>query len=232
MKRRVLAVCVLAMAFGAFATQARANRDEVQFGSPIHVARDSSIHDAVCFFCDVDADGTVEGDIVVFFGDIHIGTSANHDVVNFFGSIKADNNAHIGNDMVSMFGNIRLGEEVSVGKDMVAMFGSACMVFLGTADDHRADHRCGGRRVSQASAPRVSALPDAAASLERNQSWRALLSSVQGRRSLGRADLRAAVSGCGLWFRCSQPCRLKECTPRSFSLRAPFASFYLEAAGR
>jgi hypothetical protein len=124
MKRRLLAVCLLALAFGAFATQARANRDEVQFGSTIHVARDTSIHDAVCFFCDVDADGTVEGDIVVFFGDIHIGNSANHDVVNFFGSIKADNNAHIGQDMVSMFGTVRLGEDVSVGKDLVAMFGS------------------------------------------------------------------------------------------------------------
>ena len=123
MNRRLLNVCLLAAALGGLATQAHATRDEVQFGSTIHVARDASIHDAVCFFCDVDADGTVEGDIVVFFGDIHIANSANHDVVNFFGSIKADDDAHIGNDMVSMFGTIRLGEDVSIGKDLVAMFG-------------------------------------------------------------------------------------------------------------
>ena len=122
MKRRFFFVCVLTAALGVLAVPAHATKDEVQFGSAIHVPRDGSIHDAVCFFCDVDADGTVEGDIVVFFGDVHIGTAANHDVVNFFGSIKADDNTHVGNSMVSMFGAIRLGEDVSIGKDLVAMF--------------------------------------------------------------------------------------------------------------
>ena len=124
MKRRLLNVCLFTAVFGAFAIPPAPAKDEVQFGSTIHVPRDASIHDAVCFFCDVDADGTVEGDIVVFFGNVHIATAANHDVVNFFGSVKADDNAHIGQDMVSMFGAIRLGENVTVGKDMVAMFGS------------------------------------------------------------------------------------------------------------
>jgi hypothetical protein len=123
MKRRLFYVCMLSFALAGLAIPARANRDAVQFGSTIHVARDASVHDAVCFFCSVEAEGTVEGDIVVFFGDVHIGTAANHDVVNFFGQISADDNAHIGNDMVSMFGSIRLGEDVSVGKDLVAMFG-------------------------------------------------------------------------------------------------------------
>jgi len=123
MKRPLLQLCLLTAVLGAFAVPAHANRDEVQFGSTIHVPRDASIHDAVCFFCDVDADGTVEGDIVVFFGDVHIASAANHDVVNFFGNIRADDNASIGQDMVSMFGSIHLGEDVSIGKDLVAMFG-------------------------------------------------------------------------------------------------------------
>ena len=123
MKHRLFSLCLLVAVVGALTLPAHASKDEVQFGSTIHVPRDGSIHDAVCFFCDVDADGTVEGDIVVFFGDVHIGTAANHDVVNFFGNIKADDNTHIGQDMVSMFGSIRLGEDVSVGKDLVAMFG-------------------------------------------------------------------------------------------------------------
>jgi hypothetical protein len=124
MDYRLLKVCLLTAALGAFAQQALASRDTVQFGSTIHVARDTSIHDAVCFFCSVDADGTVEGDIVVFFGDVHIAGNANHDVVNFFGDVRADNNASIGQDLVSMFGSIRLGDNVTVGKDMVAMFGA------------------------------------------------------------------------------------------------------------
>src|SRR4051794_4096738 len=123
MKRRLLSGCLLMAALGTLALPAHASKDEVQFGSAIHVPRDASIHDAVCFFCDVDADGVVEGDIVVFFGDVHIGNAANHDVVNFFGTIKAEDNAHIGQDMVSMFGSVRLGEDVSIGKDLVAMFG-------------------------------------------------------------------------------------------------------------
>lgn len=123
MKRRLFSLCLLIAVAGTFALPAHASKDEVQFGSTIHVPRDASIHDAVCFFCDVDADGTVEGDIVVFFGDVHIGTAANHDVVNFFGTVKADDNTHIGQSMVSMFGSIRLGEDVSIGKDLVAMFG-------------------------------------------------------------------------------------------------------------
>src|ERR1700756_2235271 len=125
MKRRLVYLCLLTATLGTLALPAHASRDEVQFGSTIHVPRDASIHDAVFFFCDVDADGTVEGDIVVFFGDVHVGTAANHDVVNFFGSIKADDNAHIGNSMVSMFGSVRLGEDVSIGRDLVAMFGGA-----------------------------------------------------------------------------------------------------------
>lgn len=124
MKRRLFPLCLLMAVLSALALPAYASKDEVQFGSAIHVPRDASIHDAVCFFCDVDADGTVEGDIVVFFGDVHIANAANHDVVNFFGTIKAEDNAHIGNSMVSMFGSIRLGEDVSIGKDLVAMFGS------------------------------------------------------------------------------------------------------------
>jgi hypothetical protein len=123
MLRRGLIVSVLTAALGASVIPAYADHDIVQFGSNIHVDRNTSVHDTVCFFCNVDADGTVQGDIVVFFGNVHIGTSANHDVVNFFGHITADNNSSIGHDMVSMFGVIRLGDNVTVGKDLVAMFG-------------------------------------------------------------------------------------------------------------
>jgi hypothetical protein len=124
MSRRLLCFCLLAASVAILELPAYADRDAVQFGSSIHVARDNSIHDAVCFFCSVDADGTVEGDVVVFFGNVHIGGHANHDVVNFFGSVTADSDSSIGQNLVSFFGNIRLGENVSVGKDMVAMFGA------------------------------------------------------------------------------------------------------------
>jgi hypothetical protein len=124
MLRRGLIVCLFIAGLGASTIPAHADRDIVQFGSNIHVGRNSSVHDTVCFFCNVDADGTVQGDIVVFFGNVHVGTAANHDVVNFFGNIVADNNAAIGQNMVSMFGVVRLGDNVTIGKDLVAMFGN------------------------------------------------------------------------------------------------------------
>jgi hypothetical protein len=123
MRHRLIQLCLLVAAIGASAAPAFANNDVVHFGSTIQVPHDASVHDAVCFLCSVDAEGTIDGDVVVFFGNIHIAQKANKDVVNFFGNITADSDASVGKDMVSMFGSIRLGENVSVGHDMVAMFG-------------------------------------------------------------------------------------------------------------
>jgi hypothetical protein len=117
--RFLLPVLVLALA----ARPARADRDQVQFGTNIVVPAGETIHDAVCFFCSVNAQGTIDHDVVVFFGDVHIAGHANHDVVNFFGTVRADDNASIAHDLVSMVGSIRLGENVTIGNDMVAMFG-------------------------------------------------------------------------------------------------------------
>ena len=106
------------------AVPAHADRDEVQFGSNIVVPPGSSVHDAVCFFCSVDGQGTLDHDVVVFFGNVHITGHANHDVVDFFGDVRLDNNATISHDLVSMVGSVHLGENAAIGNDMVAMFGS------------------------------------------------------------------------------------------------------------
>ncbi len=124
MSHRFLTSFILSAALGFAAVPAHADRDEVQFGSNIVVPPGGSVHDAVCFFCSVNAEGTIDHDVVVFFGDVHIAGHSNHDVVNFFGNVRLDDNAAITHDLVSMFGSIRLGENASVGNDMVAMFGS------------------------------------------------------------------------------------------------------------
>ena len=121
MIRRIFAATLLCAAF-AYAP-ARAEQDQVQFFSNIHVASDETVHDAVCFFCTIDIEGKATGDVVVFFGSTHIASEAQHDVVNFFGSVQADD-ASIGHDLVAMFGSVRLGNNVQVGEDLVTMFGS------------------------------------------------------------------------------------------------------------
>ena len=135
---RSAAVALLAAACAS--AHARAEEDQVQFFSDIHVSADSTVHDAVCFFCSVDLEGQATGDVVVFFGNTHISTEAHHDVVNFFGHVTADDNATIDHDVVNFFGGIRLGNNVHVGDDVVAMFGS-----LRTGDNVTID----GDRVSQ-----------------------------------------------------------------------------------
>ena len=122
MIRRILALTLLCAGFAPI--RAHAEQDAVQFFSNIEVAPDSTVHDAVCFFCSVNIEGKATGDVVVFFGDTHIANQAQHDVVNFFGHVTADDNASIDHDLVSMFGRVRLGENVHVGEDLVALFGS------------------------------------------------------------------------------------------------------------
>jgi hypothetical protein len=140
MRLRLLVPFLLAVALGASSPAAFANKDNVQFGSNINVASGETIHDAVCFFCNVDDRGTVEGDIVVFFGSVRIDGKANHDVVNFFGNVTLADGSSIGQNLVKFFGTVRLGDNVNVGKDIVCMF----------ADFHAGENVSnGGDRVVQ-----------------------------------------------------------------------------------
>jgi len=125
--RSILGVFLVAAAFAAAAIPARADQDNVEFFHNIDVTPDTPAHDAICFFCNVNVDGDVMGDIVVFFGSVRLNGNAHHDVVNFFGHIAAADNSTIGGDAVSIFGGVRLGENVHVAKDVVSIFGSAHM---------------------------------------------------------------------------------------------------------
>jgi len=124
MQKRFLALCLFGAVLAVAAVPACAEDDAVQFFNNIEVTSDAPVHDAVCFFCNVDAHGEVRGDIVVFFGNVRLDGQAHQDVVNFFGNVTAADNSAIGGDLVSFFGSIRLGENVRVNQDMVAMFGT------------------------------------------------------------------------------------------------------------
>ena len=116
--------CLLVAALAAAAAPMRADNDAVHFGTNIYVAPNSTVHDAVCFFCNVNAEGTVKGDVVVFFGSVRLAGNAEHDVVDFFGGVDAEDGAAVGRDLVSFFGMVQLGDDVSVGHDLVALMGS------------------------------------------------------------------------------------------------------------
>lgn len=121
---RVFGIALLVLLASVMATPARAAQDIVEFGSTIDVPQKDAIHDAVCFFCSVNVEGTVNGDIVVFFGNVRINGQANHDVVNFFGDVTAADDTSIGHNLVNFFGGVRLGQNVTIGQDTVVMFGN------------------------------------------------------------------------------------------------------------
>lgn len=143
MNLRSIAAGVLFLAAFVIALPAHADRDAVQFFNDIDVPEGSSVHDAVCFFCSVNAKGNIDHDVVVFFGNVHIGAHSDHDVVNFFGTTRLDDNASVSHDVVNFFGSIRLGENASIGNDVVAMFGSVRMAETASI---------GGNRVSEPAA--------------------------------------------------------------------------------
>jgi hypothetical protein len=124
MKLRALIFCVPMAVFALAPVRARANDDAAQFGSDINVSTDHPVHDAVCFFCSVDINGEVSGDVVDFFGDVRINGKADRDVVNFFGRTRLADNAVAGRDLVNFFGSVRAGENAQVGRSLVIIFGS------------------------------------------------------------------------------------------------------------
>ena len=122
MLRRILLLSLLAGVF-AIAAPARAETDTVQFFHDIHVLPGAPVDDVVCFFCNLRADGPVNGDIVVFFGSVRIdGQTAAGDVVDFFGSVRVEDNSSVMGDLLHIAGPTRLGNNVYLGSDFTALF--------------------------------------------------------------------------------------------------------------
>jgi len=124
MKIRALILCLLLAVIALVSVPAYAADDAVQFGSDITASPDHPVHDAVCFFCSVHADGDVSGDIVVFFGGVNLNGTAHQDVVNFFGRTRLSDGAVVQRDLVNFFGSVRAGENSQVGGSLVIIFGN------------------------------------------------------------------------------------------------------------
>jgi hypothetical protein len=120
----IFSAALLALTLVVFSTPAHAAQDVVHFGSSIDVGANEDIHDAVCFFCSVNVQGTVNGNIVSFFGTVRIAGHAKHDVVDFFGDVKMAEDSSIGHDLVNFFGSVSLGENATVDRDAVVIFGT------------------------------------------------------------------------------------------------------------
>jgi hypothetical protein len=94
-------------------------RDAVQFANDIAIHEGEEVHDAVCFLCSIEVDGTVHGDLVAFLGNIHVRGHAEHDAVAFLGNITLGENASIDHDAVIFAGSLRKSPGSSIGRDRV-----------------------------------------------------------------------------------------------------------------
>ncbi len=115
---RLAMLATLVCLFAPSAARAQ-GRDFVQFGNDIVVRNGEEVHDAVCFLCSIEIDGTVNGDTVAFLGNIHVRGHAQRDAVVFLGNVTLGENASIEHDVVVFAGNLRLGPGASVGNDRV-----------------------------------------------------------------------------------------------------------------
>jgi acetyltransferase-like isoleucine patch superfamily enzyme len=95
------------------------SRDTVQFGNDIVVHEGEEAHDAVCFGCSIEVDGTLHGDAVAFFGNIRVNGHAEHDTVAFLGNVTLGENASVERDVVVFAGSLHSGAGSTVGNDRV-----------------------------------------------------------------------------------------------------------------
>jgi len=107
------------LCFGATATAHAEGRDLVEFGNSIVVHEGEEAHDAVCFLCSIEVDGTVHGDMVAFLGNIHVRGHAERDAVVFLGSITLGENASIDRDVVVFAGSLHNAPGSSIGNNRV-----------------------------------------------------------------------------------------------------------------
>ena len=115
---RLAMLAAFSCLFAPLAAQAQ-GRDVVQFGNDIVVRGGEDVHDAVCFLCSIEIDGTVNGDTVAFLGNIRVRGHAQHDAVAFLGNVSLGEGASIERDVVVFAGNLRIGPGATVGNNRV-----------------------------------------------------------------------------------------------------------------
>jgi hypothetical protein len=96
-------------------------RDVVEFGDNIVVHAGDEVHDTVCFFCTIEVDGTVHGDMVAILGNIRLRGHADRDAVVILGSMSLGENASVDRDAVVILGSLRTATGATIGNDRVVI---------------------------------------------------------------------------------------------------------------
>jgi hypothetical protein len=138
MRMRFLGLFVLVAALFAAAPPAHAdNGNSVQFFTHLRIEPGKTVENAVCFFCSIDAEGEINGNLVVFFGNARVKSAVHQNMVSFFSDVTTLPNASIDQNSVNIFSHLRVDENVHIGQNVVAIFASTDIARSATIDGNR-----------------------------------------------------------------------------------------------
>lgn len=118
-----LSLCAAAVLAAALPALAQGG-NSVQFFNNTRIVG-APVENAVCFFCNLDAQTEVNGNLVVFFGHARANAPVHGNIVNFFSSTTVPTNVPVDGNVVNFFGRTRLEDGVHIGGNMVSMFAEA-----------------------------------------------------------------------------------------------------------
>jgi hypothetical protein len=96
-------------------------RDQISFGSNIHIAAGQTARDVVCIGCSVLSEGTIERDLIVVGGSADIRTAVGRDAVVVGGNLHLGSKATVARDLVAVGGTSTEDPGSTVGRDRTAV---------------------------------------------------------------------------------------------------------------
>ncbi|MHB1022285.1 MAG: hypothetical protein ACYC46_08495 [Acidobacteriaceae bacterium] len=96
--------------------------DDFQFAHDVSVQHIQDGKNIVCFYCSVQIDGILKGNIAVFGGDLKINGKVSGNAVDFFGNTVID--GVISKNIAVFGGNLSLLQDAIIGKNAVVFGGN------------------------------------------------------------------------------------------------------------
>jgi hypothetical protein len=94
----------LLLLFGATGARAQGG-SRTYFNQDIYIAQGQQVHHAVCFFCSVQVEGQLSGDIFVLFGNLNVSGRVDGPATIIGGNAVVDSQARLGGNLTVIGGN-------------------------------------------------------------------------------------------------------------------------------
>jgi hypothetical protein len=99
--------------------RAHADDNRVSVFQSISIEEGEEVQNAVCIFCSIRNDGSLQGNAVTIFGTIRSNGQIEQNAVSIVGGISLGRDAHIGQNCVVVLGSIRRTNSDQIGQNVV-----------------------------------------------------------------------------------------------------------------